>query len=265
MTPALLIAAGVLFVSALALRFRSRFFAVYVFVYLGLVGLIALGMLGALPEAVGPAVFYLLGATFLHSAGLIWAKPRPLLFRAFITWPGLFFAAGTLLAFPWAIAAAVDSPLPWPLLPYAIALVGVFESVWLRPSEVDLVLDEEDVGAVVRRRARGEARVERPLRLVQITDPHLGPFMSKERLRTICQRAVARDPDLVLLTGDFLTMESQADPSLLADALEPLRALEGRVFACRGNHDLEAPHTVATALERARVRLLVNEEAWVET
>jgi uncharacterized protein len=60
-------------------------------------------------------------------------------------------------------------------------------------------------------------------------------------------------------------MESQADPSLLARALAPLRALEGRVFACLGNHDHEAPETVRAALASAGVWLLVDEATLVRT
>jgi predicted MPP superfamily phosphohydrolase len=67
------------------------------------------------------------------------------------------------------------------------------------------------------------------------------------------------------LTGDFLTMESQSDPELLASALAPLAALPGRCFACFGNHDHEAPETVKRALARAGVTLLVDEAAEVET
>jgi hypothetical protein len=100
---------------------------------------------------------------------------------------------------------------------------------------------------------------------VQISDPHIGPFMSVARLRRIAQRAVSRDPDLILLTGDFLTMESQHDPELLRRALAPLCAMPGRVFACRGNHDLEAPATVASALADNGIVLLVDEERVVAT
>ncbi|WP_410960118.1 hypothetical protein, partial [Salmonella sp. SAL4434] len=81
--------------------------------------------------------------------------------------------------------------------------------------------------------------------------------MPVEQLRQLCERAVLREPDLILLTGDFLTMESQHDASHLARAFEPLRALPGRVFACRGNQDLEAPEIVAEALASAGVRLLI--------
>src|SRR5690606_21309907 len=99
---------------------------------------------------------------------------------------------------------------------------------------------------------------------VQITDPHLGPFMSVARLRRICERAVARDPDLVLITGDLMTMESQRDDVVTA-ALEPLAALRGRVFACHGNHDLEARAVVARAYRRLGLRLLIDALETVET
>jgi predicted MPP superfamily phosphohydrolase len=105
----------------------------------------------------------------------------------------------------------------------------------------------------------------RPLRVAQITDPHLGPFMPVARLRAICQRIVCEDPDLVLLTGDFLTMESQREAAWLADALSPLSALPGKVFACMGNHDHEAPQTVLGALQAVGARMLVDEATTVST
>jgi predicted MPP superfamily phosphohydrolase len=60
-------------------------------------------------------------------------------------------------------------------------------------------------------------------------------------------------------------MESQEEARHLAEALSPLRALPGRVFACRGNHDLEAPDIVAEACASAGVELLVDEARVVDT
>jgi predicted MPP superfamily phosphohydrolase len=128
-------------------------------------------------------------------------------------------------------------------------------------------MDAADAAVPVRvpRAKWSDKKVPRPLRLVQITDPHLGPFMSAKRLERIARRALGKKPDLVLLTGDFLTMESQAHPELLARALAPLRELPGRVFACLGNHDHEALGTVRYALESAGVRLLIDEAELVAT
>jgi predicted MPP superfamily phosphohydrolase len=89
--------------------------------------------------------------------------------------------------------------------------------------------------------------------------------MSVARLRRIAASAVARNPDLIVLTGDFLTMESQKDPELLRRALEPLRGLPGRVVACFGNHDHEAPVTVKQALADNGVTLLIDDEVDVDT
>ena len=62
-------------------------------------------------------------------------------------------------------------------------------------------------------------------------------------------------------------MESQGDPELLRRALEPLAApaMAGKVFACHGNHDLEAPQTVRRALEANGIRLLVDDAEVVTT
>jgi predicted MPP superfamily phosphohydrolase len=145
------------------------------------------------------------------------------------------------------------------------------QSLTARHEEVDLVLAGQDGPHVERLRPHprgtppaqsGEAR---PLRVVQITDPHLGPFMSVRRLQRICERAVRAAPDIVLLTGDFLTMESQSDPDLLRDALAPLRALPGKVFACHGNHDHEAPLVVARAMRDNGITLLVDDAREIDT
>ena len=247
----------------LALAFRSRAYALFRGIQLGLHTLIAISV-APVGSAVFPAFALLHALVYAQALGLVRPRLRRLAYRALVSIPAAFFGAGTLLALPWAVAApfGVDLPIPW--LPYLLALIGVVQSLALREEQVDIVVADGAV-AGLRRHVPGPVRVARPLRLVQVSDPHLGPFMSVERLRSIVASAVERGPDLVLLTGDFLTMESQSDPALLATALEPLRALPGRAFACLGNHDHEALDTVQHALRHAGVRLLVDESAVVET
>jgi predicted MPP superfamily phosphohydrolase len=60
-------------------------------------------------------------------------------------------------------------------------------------------------------------------------------------------------------------MESQADPSLLERALAPLAQLQGRVFACFGNHDHEAPEIVRRAMSNNGISLLMDDSATVQT
>lgn len=250
-------------VVALALL-RSRAYAMFRGVTLGLQVLFASTLVHRFQNVL-PLFYYLQAAVFVQSLGLIWPRMRSLPYRALISVPGAFFAAGTLLTLPWVLARAVGFDLPAVWLPYAAAAVGVLQSLWSREETRDIVVADSHTVPSLARHAPSGARVQRPLRLVQITDPHLGPFMSVERLSRICQRAVDRSPDLVLLTGDFLTMESQADPQLLQRALAPLSQLPGRVFACLGNHDHEAPLVVRRALAENGIGLLVDEATTIAT
>jgi uncharacterized protein len=255
--------AGLVLAVALAAVLRNRRYAIFVGVLLSIHTLLALTMAPYFAR-VWPLWAVLQAVVYLHFALLARPAMRPFWYRLLVSLPAAFFTAGTLLSLPWAIATGLGFH-PWvPWFPYALALVGLVQSLATREEEIDVALTREHVTGL-RRHPHGRHRGDRPLRVVQITDPHLGPFMSVARLRSICQRAVERNPDLVFLTGDFLTMESQGNPQLLADALAPLRAMEGRVFACHGNHDHEAPHTVKRGLDSAGVRLLVDDATEVET
>lgn len=243
---------------------RSRAYAIFRGVTLGLHVLFASALVHRFQFAL-PVFIYLHAAVFVQSLGLVRPRMRSFAYRALISVPAAFFGAGTLLSLPWVLLAAFGIDAPAVFLPYVAAGIGVLQSLWAREESRDIVVaDRQAVPALARHQAGG-ARVARPLRLVQITDPHLGPFMSVDRLANICRRAVEKAPDLVVLTGDFLTMESQADPRLLEQALAPLAALRGRVFACLGNHDHEAPLVVRRALAENGITLLVDEAITVQT
>ena len=256
--------AGWTVVVVLAAAFRSRAYAVFRGVLVGIHSLVATALFDDF-ALVAPGFVYLHATVYVQAIVLVRPRMMPLGYRALVSIPASFFAAGTFLAFPWAITDALGATPHLAWVPYLAALVGVVQSLAAREEEVDLVVGDGRAVEGVRRHRPGDERVSRPLCIVQITDPHLGPFMSIARLRRICERAIEREPDLVLLTGDFLTMESQSDPSVLARGLEPLKALPGRVFACHGNHDLEAPQTVAAALERVGAKLLIDDAAEVDT
>jgi predicted MPP superfamily phosphohydrolase len=258
--------AGWLTVVITALVLRTRAFAAFVGVLVGIYSLIAAALAPSF-AAILPVYAAFHVAVYVNFLALARPRMRPLVYRVLVSWPASFFTAGTLLAMPWAILASVGFH-PWaPWLPYAFAAIGMLQSLTTKREEIDIVLSGPGGPSAdkLARHPHGSAREERPLRIVQISDPHLGPFMSVARLRRIAERAVQAKPDLVFLTGDFLTMESHADPDLLLSALEPLRALPGRVFACHGNHDHEAPDVVARALARNGIKLLVDTSHEVET
>jgi uncharacterized protein len=253
---------GWLLVVLAARMFRGRVFATFSGIVLGVHTLVAVGLAPAF-ERVLPAFAAMQLLTWVYFLALLRPAMRPRWYRFTVSLPASWFVAGTFLAWPWALLLALGFDPVWPWLPYVVAFAGMLDSLIVREEVVDVVLDRAPVDSL-RRTALGKLRSARPLRIVQITDPHLGAFMSVERLRWLCERAVRRQPDLILLTGDFLTMESQGDARYLAQALEPLRAYQGRVFACRGNHDLEAPRVVADALASAGVQLLIDDAVTVD-
>jgi uncharacterized protein len=76
------------------------------------------------------------------------------------------------------------------------------------------------------------------LRIAQISDIHMGGWMTQSRLKRVVDLVLARSPEIVVITGDFLARQSgrEEDVPDLAAALEPLsRSIP--TFAVMGNHD----------------------------
>lgn len=211
-----------------------------------------------------PALWVLAVIAYTSLVEVVPRSKRGAVYHTLISIPAAFYLSATFLALPWGLLAAAGLQLPLAELPLLLAAVGTVQSLWTRPELIDISIRDGVVPGLSRTRGTS-VRVDRPLRIIQLTDTHLGPFMSASRLRRICERAVSASPDLILLTGDFLTIDSQSDPEPLRHALEPLRALPGRVFSCVGNHDYEAPDIVQGALAHAGARLLVDDQASVET
>lgn len=252
-------------VFALALAQRRRGFA------------IAIGLFGGLHALLSTAVAPRLGlplwvtlplqlAAFSPLVRLPFRGLRPPWFHALVTLPGHWWLASHFLAIPWAVASAFGYALPWAWLPFGVGLAGLVDSLWVPTRVVDIVLDGTPLAQhPVRHRSPAAPRDGRPLRVVQITDPHLGPFMSARRLARVCTEALRQDPDLIVLTGDFLTFETNGDRESLKRALAPLKAAPGKVFACLGNHDHEALDVVTEALEANGVMLLVDRAFTADT
>lgn len=75
----------------------------------------------------------------------------------------------------------------------------------------------------------------RGYRLVQISDIHIDGWM-RERLPGIVRLINEQRPDLVAITGDFVTNRPRRYAAALVEALTPLRARDG-VVGVLGNHD----------------------------
>ncbi len=231
------------------------------------------------------AFVYGMLAAGAHMTHLVRARLRHGAFRLAVSIPGMVFVAVGALSGFWLLALLPIRAVPWlagwdgglaalrwlDLVPVGVGIASVITSLRTTGEVVRVPLARTGPDTVTRlpvERYRGRRPAPlsaRPLRIVQITDPHLGPWRPVHRLRRVIEDLVAQQPDLVVLTGDLLTMEGAGSPGALADALAPLRRLPGRCFAVFGNHDLEAEDEVRRALAATDVRLLVDDEAVVDT
>ena len=274
-------------------RARGRSYAIFVLVVLGLSLPGALITHARLVSVVPPAITVWLDAAFaysmaaagLHLAGLVAARLRSPLFRLGVSIPGMTFLAAGALCGTWLLlwlpvtavlrllghSQAVAALRTLDVIPLGIAVVSVLTSVRPVREIVRLPLARHGPPAIARvplerhRWRRPPPPARRPLRVVQIADPHLGPWQPVAKLRRHLGELLRHQPDLVVLTGDFLTMEGAGTPGALAEALAPLETVAGRCIAIFGNHDHAYPGEVRHALSSIGATLLVDDELVMET
>lgn len=101
-------------------------------------------------------------------------------------------------------------------------------------------------------------------KIVQLTDFHYeGWGLSEQLLEEAIAASNEADPDLVVLTGDYVT----TNPDPIHQLSLRLKHLQNRagIYAILGNHDLKRPHSkseIIAALNRAEIRVLWNEVAY---
>jgi len=102
------------------------------------------------------------------------------------------------------------------------------------------------------------------LRVVHVSDLHLGPLADRAALRDAIERVGALDPDLVCVTGDLVDSDATDLDSWIPE-LARLTARHG-VFAILGNHDhrVGADRVAAAVLRWTAWRLLRDEIATLE-
>ncbi len=101
------------------------------------------------------------------------------------------------------------------------------------------------------------------LTVAHLSDLHLRA--GSERLEQLVTVINERRPDLVAVTGDFITPHP-ASRQTLERLLRGLRPKEG-IFACRGNWEVQygpRPAVLKQMLEAAGAQLLINESRMVE-
>ncbi len=102
------------------------------------------------------------------------------------------------------------------------------------------------------------------IKIVQLSDLHYDGIRLTEA--TLCQAIALSNevnPDLVLITGDFVTDNPQPI-SELATHLQNLKSKHG-VYGCLGNHDLIPPtagQQIIRSLDKIKLKILWNEVAY---
>ncbi|MBS1798655.1 MAG: metallophosphoesterase [Acidobacteria bacterium] len=106
-------------------------------------------------------------------------------------------------------------------------------------------------------------------RIVQISDIHLDEFTEPLFLEHVVNRINALTPDLVLVTGDFVTrgsltfVASKHAAHRAAEILSQLKAPE--TYTILGNHDVAvSPSLVTGALRSFKIPVLVNQHVAIE-
>jgi uncharacterized protein len=100
-------------------------------------------------------------------------------------------------------------------------------------------------------------------RVVQLSDIHADRWMTADRLARIVRRVNGLKPDLVVLTGDFVTRSAEEfSPNLVV--LNQLHSVD-KTLAVMGNHDVWTnPTVIQDALEAAGVQVLNNQVATLQ-
>jgi predicted MPP superfamily phosphohydrolase len=98
-----------------------------------------------------------------------------------------------------------------------------------------------------------------PLRIVQVSDVHIGLTLGKERLARIIDRVRQARPDLLVSTGDLVDGQMD-DVDGLADMFHTITPRYGK-FAVTGNHEFYAGLGQALAFTRAAGFRVLRQEA----
>ena len=98
-------------------------------------------------------------------------------------------------------------------------------------------------------------------RIVQLSDFHISCFMSADQIRRCVTRANQLKADLVVMTGDFLAWDVEAQGEVV-QVLAGLRAPFG-VFGCLGNHETvtETEESITRLFAAQGIHILRQERA----
>jgi len=102
-------------------------------------------------------------------------------------------------------------------------------------------------------------------RIAQLSDIHIGTFMPVQDIRKYVAMVNQLKPDLVALTGDFVTWEG-SPAGTVVEALSALKAPFG-IFGCLGNHEhwAHVEDSITGLFAERGIRMLRQQNAVIES
>jgi hypothetical protein len=102
-------------------------------------------------------------------------------------------------------------------------------------------------------------------RIAQLSDIHIGPFMTAKEIRRYVDIANGLKPELVALTGDFVTWDASTQFAAV-DALAGVKAPFG-VYGSLGNHEMwtKVEDSITRLFARRGIRILRGERALIRS
>lgn len=161
------------------------------------------------------------------------------------TWMGIALVlAYTLLAYeimnfvfnipPFAAGIAVL------IVAAVISVYSIINSIYLKVKEIEIPIQN----------------LEREMRIVQISDTHIGPTRNSGFMKEIVKKIDALNPDLVLITGDLV----EGTVGLHSSMFDSINKLKAKIFFVTGNHDMyEGLENVFEVLKTTNINILRNE------
>jgi len=98
-------------------------------------------------------------------------------------------------------------------------------------------------------------RLENEITIMQISDLHLGHQRGRNYLEKIVNETNKQNPDLVVITGDFI----DGLPALLSGVLNPLSNIKAPVYFVKGNHDEDTGTDTLKLIGAQNVHIMYNE------
>ncbi len=178
-------------------------------------------------------------------------------------WMGIFayllmlFLVADLLVLLGSITKVIPSPVPQGIRFYAGLTVilltaglvshGMYNANQIKYASYDIQLKEANSAAGIK--------------IVLISDLHLGAVNSEKHLESMVRGINNLEPDIVCIAGDIFNDDYYAirNPDKAIDLFKSIKAVYG-VYACLGNHDGgKTFNEMVSFLERSNIKLLNDE------